>query len=308
MSRPPRHCAPAVAYHVISRFVAREFFIDAATVRQEYLTLLGRALTFTSWRCLGYAIMSNHIHLAMVAGTDPLAGWLRRVHAPFAEATNRSRERIGALFVRGPRTILVPDSGVGQVLAYIHNNQVRAGVSARPRDSTWTSHRAYLGLDRPPGWLDIDEGLRRAGTPHGEAFDQLVVGATQHPILGDARTDRELYVRLAAYERARHRELRRRPAEPPMAAAHLVALVAHELAMPLAQLQSQRRGELEVLGRAVVIACGARLGCTTRELANALAITPQAVTKQQRAAGPSRAVDAVVARLLERIARGRSAA
>ncbi len=306
MSRPRRHCAPSVVYHVISRFVAHEFFIGSEAVRREYLTLLGRALTFTTWRCLGYAIMSNHIHLAMVAGTDPLAGWLRRAHTPFAEAINRSLGRIGAIFVRGPKTVLIPDGAVGAVLAYIHNNPVRAGVSARPRDSTWTSHRAYLGAPAP-AWLDIDEGLRRARAVRGELFDQLVNGEVHHPILGEANTDEALEARLLAYERARSVERRRGLARPALAATHLVALVAHDLGMPIAQLRSRRKGQLEVLGRAVVIACGVHLGCPTSEVADALTITPQAVTKRQREA-PAREVAAIARRLLEQIARGRSAA
>ena len=296
--RPPRHCVPGVVYHLISRFVAREFFIASELERREYLALLGAALSRTGWRCLSYAVMSNHIHLAMVAGVDPLADWLRLVHSPFAEAVNQARRRIGALFVRGPKAILVPDARVLQLIAYIHNNPVRAGVADRARDSTWTSHRVYVGLDAAPPWLDVDEGLRRAQAVRGEDFDRLVMSAASHPVLGRVQSDRHLESLVDAYERARCAELRAQVSRPVVAASQLVELVARELEIPPSQLRSRRRGVREVYGRGVVIACGVRAGCTTRELALALHVTPQAVTKVLRDDRAPGEADAIVARVM----------
>ena len=125
--------------------------------------------------------MSNHVHLAMVAGPEPLATWLRQVHSTFADTGNRSRERIGALFVRGPEALLVPDDRVGRVIAYLHNNPVRAGVCAQPHDSTWTSHRAQLGLDDAPPWLDVGEGMRRTGLTDVMAFEALAAALAYGP-------------------------------------------------------------------------------------------------------------------------------
>src|SRR5882757_7105177 len=115
MPRQPRHIQPGTVYHLISRFVDRDWFIKKEQERREYLALLGRALTTTDWRCLAYAIMSNHLHLAMLAGADRLDSWIRRVHAPFAGAMNRKYDRIGAMFVRGPKALPVGSSGVASV-------------------------------------------------------------------------------------------------------------------------------------------------------------------------------------------------
>lgn len=286
--RHRRHCAPGVTYHLISRFVAREFFIASEQERSSYLELLGAALARTTWRCLAFAVMSNHIHLAVVAGTDPLAGWLRLVHSPFAEAGNQVRGRIGAMFVRGPKTILVPDERVAQVVAYIHNNPVRAGVVDRARDSTWTSHRAYVGLAPVPPWLAVDETLRRTQLERGDAFDRLVTSAVTHPVLGRVQSEQHFEELVDAYERSRDAELRAVASRPGVAASQLVDLVSRVLDMPAWQIRSGRRGPREVSGRRVVIACGVRAGCSTRELAAALRVTPQAISKvlrEERAPG-----------------------
>lgn len=167
MARGGGSAKPGCVYHLISRFVAREFFIQSAVERETYLSLLGFMIARSDWRCFSYAIMSNHIHLGLVAGDEPLAEWLRPTHTHFAQWINQRRERIGAVFVKGPNFIEVMRHGAPHVINYIHQNPVRAGVVADARDSDWTSHRAYLGLTRKLPWLDVELGLELAGFANG---------------------------------------------------------------------------------------------------------------------------------------------
>ncbi len=44
MTREPRHIEPGTAYHLISRFVDRDWFIQKAYEREHYLRLLGLSL------------------------------------------------------------------------------------------------------------------------------------------------------------------------------------------------------------------------------------------------------------------------
>src|SRR5688500_5143056 len=103
MPREARYFEPGKAYHIISRFVDREWFIKKTDERDHYIKLLGLSLEKTDWRLYAYAIMSNHIHFEATAGQRPLSEWVRCVHSPFASAMNRSYDRIGPMFVRGPK-------------------------------------------------------------------------------------------------------------------------------------------------------------------------------------------------------------
>jgi hypothetical protein len=71
------------------------------------------------------------------------------------------------------------------VIEYVHNNPVRAGVVARATESTWTSHRAYVGSIEAPAWLAADEGLGAAGfgcdTTGRRAFAAVVDEAASLP-------------------------------------------------------------------------------------------------------------------------------
>ncbi len=107
--------------------------------------------------------MSNHVHLGLVAGKSSLRSWLRDVHNEFANWINLRNKRIGAVFVKGPKSYEVLPSGVARLIGYIHRNPVRAGLVEDPSESTWTSHRAYAELAPRPPWLATEHGLERAG-------------------------------------------------------------------------------------------------------------------------------------------------
>lgn len=157
-------------YHVISRFVAKEWFISSSLERRVYRSLFGAAISKTDWRCFSYALMSSHLHFALLAGTDSLASWMRPMHTLFAQWLNARHERIGAVFVKGPNVIAFQPRATAKLIQYIHFNPVRARVVSDPADCDWTSHRAYLGLAQRPSWLDIDGALEFAGIGSVEAF------------------------------------------------------------------------------------------------------------------------------------------
>jgi hypothetical protein len=159
-------------YHLISRFTAKEWFIQSAVERAAYLILLGRSIAWTDWRCFSFALMSSHVHLGVLAGSIPLADWLRPMHTAFAEWINERRERIGGVFVRGPKLIQFQRAGTAQLINYIHHNPVRAGVVSNPLHSNWTSHPAYAGIARRPSWLSIECGVALTG------FDSAATLAT----------------------------------------------------------------------------------------------------------------------------------
>lgn len=268
MPRQARHIQHGCVYHLISRFVDREWFIQKEQERRDYLTLLGRALTTSDWRCLAYAIMSNHIHLMMLAGAAPLDSWLRRVHSPFADSMNRTYDRIGSMFVRGPKSLLVEASAVGSVLAYIHNNPVRARLVDTAAESSWTSHRAYVGRTAVPRWLDVREGLARAGFDDPAAFDRWVADPAREQF--DAVHD--IKVTNDVVEPKREESF---AVDPHL----LVTVAARELGISVDQLRSHRRSIVEVRGREAVVLCAQRLGLKGVDTARALGVSQQAVSR-----------------------------
>lgn len=62
----------------------------------------------------------------------------------------------GPVFADRYKSILVEEeSYLLELVRYVHNNPVRAGVVADAADSVWSSHREYLGLEKCPKWLKM---------------------------------------------------------------------------------------------------------------------------------------------------------
>jgi len=234
----------------------RTWYVASNAERRHYLTLLGRALQYSDWKCLAYCVMHNRIELAMIAGERPLDSWAKRANAPFAQWLNKRREQLGPVFADRPTTVEVAPSQALAVIANIHNLPVRADIVSRAADSSWTSHRAYLGVDAAPCWLDVDDGLRIAGFGASAAGLDAAVDelATQAPIvlvrtqpslsrIAPAAFTSDAVVRAVAERyRVSSEALSQRYARGPVGEAKLAAVhVARQLGVPLAQIASKLR-------------------------------------------------------------------
>ena len=155
MPRQARIYFPGGIFHVISRCLNREYLLDGATEREYYLGLLERAQRHTDARVLAWCIMSNHVHLIVRAGEDPLGRLMKAVHAGYAVWKNHRARRIGPVLAERYKTVLVEqDAHMLEVVRYIHLNPVRADVVKHPDEDDWSSHRIYAGLSKAPHWLD----------------------------------------------------------------------------------------------------------------------------------------------------------
>jgi REP element-mobilizing transposase RayT len=165
-------------FHLISRFARDEYWLDRRGARDEYLRLIAAAATRTDAKILAYCLMSNHVHLVVKQGEEPLSRLAKSVHTGFAVWAHNSTGRKkagGPVFAGRPRTVLVEtDPYLLQLVRYVHNNPVRAKQARRARDSSWSSHRAYVGKSPAPEWLDTRIVLSRFARSSRPAFEKFV--------------------------------------------------------------------------------------------------------------------------------------
>lgn len=277
---------PGAMHHLIWRFVDRNWFIESHEERTRYLWLLGRALDESDWRCVAYAVMSNHIHIAAVAGMEQLSHWSRRVNSPFATWMNERRHRLGPLFADRPRAYALGPIAASDVIAYIHNNPVRAQVVTRARDSNWTSARAYLRLSPCPRWLDVETGLEFCGMSSRELEDRTLAMPSD-PEIADlkriakaAKTRGSIHVATPIGHSAQlvSRPYARLFVDPQQ----LVRLVAKVAGIPVQVVASRRRDPLSVRARIVAVHAGKLVGLTGAAIAAALGVSEQLVSRIAR--------------------------
>lgn len=196
MPRHKRLTVPDTLVHVISRVTDNEYRIDD-DARADYLARIGRVAPRANWHILAYALMSTHIHLLLYCLGVPIKQLVHPVHSGFGTWMNVRDTRRIPVFSERPQTLNFPPLFAPFLLGYLHNNPVRAGVVDAARASHWTSHRAYVGVDDAPSWLNVDLGMRLCDlepTSEGrEAFDQLVQD--------ESRREHQIDFSRADYER-----------------------------------------------------------------------------------------------------------
>ena len=282
--RIARYTPTGEVHHVISRFVEKRWFITSDEERSYYLRLLGNAMAKTDWSCLAYAVMSSHIHLAMIAGAQPSSSWSRRVNPAYANFYNEAHDRIGPVFASRATMWVESTTDVARLIAYLHNNPVRAGVVQRAGDSSWTSHRAYVADPSPPQWLARARGLALSGLSHDE-FDEWV---------REQREPRREYQSLRAMDREAKRlgqislgTPMRQPASAPLVArpfarlrpkpGHIIETVRDVTGVSDEALLSKSRFGAEA--RALVVQAGMRLGVSKTSMGALLALSAQAAAR-----------------------------
>lgn len=187
MSRRARLSLEGGVFHVVSRFAGDTWWLDRAGARDAYLDYLGEAASRGGVEVLAYCLMSNHVHLVVVQGERPLERFMKSLHTGFAGWAHRGargRKARGPVFAERPRTVLVErDAYLLELVRYVHNNPVRAGVARFARSSEWSSHQAYIGKVEAPDWLRMgyvlerfDKHVRRAAS----AFDAFVDEGRKH--------------------------------------------------------------------------------------------------------------------------------
>jgi len=168
-------------FHVVSRFARGERRLDVAGAREAYLGFLEHAASTSGVEVLAYCLMSNHVHLVVIQGERPLERFTKSLHTGFSgwsQRKARGRKAQGAVFADRPRTVLVDkDAYLLELVRYVHNNPVRAGLTRFARTSDWSSHQAYIGQVDAPAWLRVGYVLSLFGKPGrrtAERFDAFV--------------------------------------------------------------------------------------------------------------------------------------
>lgn len=144
MSRQARVDIENAWYHVIARGQRRQDIFKTDADRRTYLGILGRALGRRQGNIGAYCLMSNHVHLILKRGHQPLGRIIRDAHGHYARYFNRQHGHVGYVFQGRFKSFLVlEDSYLSTVLRYIHENPVRAKMCRRPQEYRWSTDSHY---------------------------------------------------------------------------------------------------------------------------------------------------------------------
>ena len=145
LPRTSRKRSRTKIYHIIIRGINRQTIFEEEEDISLFLQILKKFKEISGYKIFGYCIMGNHIHLLIKEGEEELGIVMRRIGASFVYWYNFKYERSGHLFQDRFKSEVVEDANyLLNVLRYIHQNPVKAGLVKDISDYKWSSYSEYV--------------------------------------------------------------------------------------------------------------------------------------------------------------------
>lgn len=163
MARKPRLHVEGGFYHVILRGNGGEKIFFSNRDRDRLFLLIQEGIERFQYRLHAYCFMTNHIHLVMQVGKLPLSKIIQNISVRYTKYINKLKKRTGHLFQGRYKALLIDaDTYLLELVRYVHNNPVRAGIVKKAIDYKWSSFPSYLGKEELP-FLTTDFVLGQFG-------------------------------------------------------------------------------------------------------------------------------------------------
>lgn len=143
MARQPRVHYEGALYHVICRGNNHEWVFTTDEEKQRYLDLIRKYKDRFGFKLYAWVVMSNHVHLLIEVGKEPLSKIMQGLQQSYTQWYNRHHQRAGHVFEQRYKAIHCnKDAYLLNLLRYIHQNPVRVKLDGGI-DYPWSSHRVY---------------------------------------------------------------------------------------------------------------------------------------------------------------------
>jgi REP element-mobilizing transposase RayT len=142
MPRQAREVSPTGYYHIMMRGINRDSIYQSAGDKSYFIKTLKK---LEGLSIAAYCVMDNHVHIVLQAELAALMAAIRKLNLTYAMWYNSIHERVGHVYQNRYRSeIVTSDRHLLQVVRYVHNNPVKAGLAKEAKQYTWSSYREYL--------------------------------------------------------------------------------------------------------------------------------------------------------------------
>jgi Transposase and inactivated derivatives len=149
MPRQARKKSESGLYHIMLRGINRQVLFEEEDDKGKFLDTIKQYKQKKEIKILGYCLMDNHVHILIKEGNEPIANTMKRIGVSYVYWYNWKYERSGHLFQdRYKSEVVDTDEYLLEVLRYIHQNPVNAGIAQKMSGYKWSSYNEYMGTPR----------------------------------------------------------------------------------------------------------------------------------------------------------------
>jgi len=164
MARKLRLFLPHAVYHVYSRVGRGEMVFASTDEAAHWVTTVREAARLHEIKILAWCLMSNHYHLLLRSGVEPIWRPVAKIQLRSSQFHNQRPGLRGRMWQSRYKARIVTDATYfDQVVAYVHLNPVAAGLVNNPADYRWSGHRELTGQAEPE-LIDVRESLLAFGS------------------------------------------------------------------------------------------------------------------------------------------------
>lgn len=144
MGRPWREEYRGGIYHVIARGNNKEYIFKESIDKGYFIKLLKEYDLAMGYTIYGYVLMDNHYHIIIQTLDKKLQAIMHQINNKYSKYFNYKYERVGHVYQGRYKAVLIQDERyLIQVLRYIHQNPLRAGLCRKVQEYKWSSDIYY---------------------------------------------------------------------------------------------------------------------------------------------------------------------
>lgn len=188
MPRAARIKSSTGIYHIITRGINQQNIFSSDDDYKRFLNTLKRYSIKGGCEIYACCLMSNHIHLLLKEGVEPLATTMKKIGSSYVYYYNWQYNRKGHLYQDRYKSEPVEnDTYFLTVLRYIHLNPIKAGIADNLDSYPYSSYLEYIdkaNIINPTFALnmfhqDKDQAIERFITFHNQPNDDRCLDITE---------------------------------------------------------------------------------------------------------------------------------
>ena len=134
-------------YHIMLRGSNRQEIFHDDEDCLTFLDILHKFKCISEMKVYGWCLMGNHVHLLLREGNENISITMKRINVSFVQYYNRKYGTSGHLFQDRFRSENVESrQSLLNVVRYIHQNPLKAGMVKQMDEWRWSSCQFYYGL------------------------------------------------------------------------------------------------------------------------------------------------------------------
>ncbi len=145
MARQSRQASSTGIYHIVMRGNNRNWIFEVDKNKSDLFKLINKQREEKLINLIAWCIMDNHVHLVIKAEPPNLMTAIKKINVSYAMRYNLKNNTVGHVFQdRFKSEVIEDDTYLIQVIRYIHNNPVKAGMVETPDEYEWSSYNSLL--------------------------------------------------------------------------------------------------------------------------------------------------------------------